>query len=81
MIVLSNPVPVFAYKTGVKNIKKVINTESAFPMSLMTAFSNDKIKPRPSVRNSKGIAIKGTNKIHACGILLNHTNNNPMRQN
>jgi len=66
----STPLSGFLYKIGVKNIKNVINTERAFPISLTTPLRREKIKPSPSVSNIIGIVNIGINKIFIFGAIL-----------
>jgi hypothetical protein len=63
------PVSGFAYKIGVKNIKKVTTTEIKFPMSLITPLRIERRSPSPRVirrmgnmkNNAKRIVIDGIN--------------------
>lgn len=61
------PVVGFSYRTGVKSIKNVTITESKFPISLITPFKSDRIKPSPKVRNNIGTIRKGMSKIASLG--------------
>lgn len=55
MMDASIPALGLAYKTGVKNIKNVMNTGRIFPISLTTPFIREKMKLSPNVSNTIGI--------------------------
>ncbi len=70
MIVAKNPDFGFAYKTGVKNIRNIINIEIIFPISLMTPFIREVKNPNPRVNKNKGIINKGIDIIQIVGDIL-----------
>jgi hypothetical protein len=59
----STPDSGFIYRTGVKNIKKVMSTVTIFPISLKTPFKSAKIKLSPSVSKKSGSISIGINRI------------------
>lgn len=62
------PVSGFAYKTGVKNIRNVIKREITFPVSLITPFKIEKIKPNPRVNKRIGRMTMGSNRMPMLGV-------------
>ena len=64
------PIFGFAYKIGVKYIKKVIPRPSALPISRTIAFRIDTRNPTPNVKRTIGNTTRGTARIPRLGIIL-----------
>ena len=70
MIGESIPSAGLAYRMGVRNIRKVMRNESAFPISLMIPLRRERRKPKPMVRRINGISRIGKRKIVGLGVIL-----------
>jgi len=62
------PASGFAYKIGVKNMKKVIKREITFPASLMTPFKIERTKPSPRVKKRTGRIMTGMKRMAIFGV-------------